>query len=83
MSDARSLGQTALRGERGQPFAEIGRVECVKCTLCQLGHWNPALPRIVFFCILARSDFLTSEVTSGSYVLWLPAGFYCFWSFWQ
>ena len=37
MSDARNLGETALRGVRGQPSAEIVRVECVKCTLC---HWG-------------------------------------------
>ena len=30
MSDARNLGETALRGVRGQPFAEIVRVGCAK-----------------------------------------------------
>ena len=37
MSDARNLGETAFVRERGQPSAEIVRVECVKCTLC---HWG-------------------------------------------
>ena len=30
MSDARNLGETALRGVRGQPSAEIARVGCAK-----------------------------------------------------
>ena len=30
MSDARNLGETALRGVRGQPSAEIVRVGCAK-----------------------------------------------------
>ena len=37
MSDARNLGEIALCVVRGQPFAEIGRFECVKCMLC---HWG-------------------------------------------
>ena len=37
VSDARNLGETALRAVRGQPSAEIVRVECVKSTLC---HWG-------------------------------------------
>ena len=36
MSDARNVGETAFGGVRGQPSAEIVRVECVKCMLC---HW--------------------------------------------
>ena len=37
VSDARNLGETAIVRERGQPSAEIVRVECVKCRLC---HWG-------------------------------------------